>query len=145
MTVKTPAAPPLPAELETLLRRLRLPYGLGSASTARWGDPMATSGEKTCPPVGRTDDRQWGEPMAVDTPDLLGAIEAPLRPNMADFQVVAYLGAETGGPKFVRNLRHSTGVLARRGARVAKPFAMFSRRVVRRHAASLLAPATCVI
>jgi hypothetical protein len=26
MTVKTPAAPPLPTELDTLLRRLRMPY-----------------------------------------------------------------------------------------------------------------------
>ena len=33
----------------------------GSATTARWGDPMATSGEKTCPPAGRTDGRHWGE------------------------------------------------------------------------------------
>jgi hypothetical protein len=36
-------------------------YGLGFATTARWGEPMATSGETTCPPLGRTDGRRWGE------------------------------------------------------------------------------------
>jgi hypothetical protein len=25
------------------------------------GEPMATSGEKTCPPEGRTDGRHWGK------------------------------------------------------------------------------------
>jgi hypothetical protein len=28
---------------------------------ARWADPMATGGEKTCPPVGRSHGRRWGE------------------------------------------------------------------------------------
>lgn len=43
MTVKTPAAPPLPAELERLLRRLRLPYVrkaapevIATARSQRW-------------------------------------------------------------------------------------------------------------
>ena len=43
MTVKTPAAPPLPAELESLLRRLRLPYVrkaapevIATATSQRW-------------------------------------------------------------------------------------------------------------
>src|SRR6201987_3219748 len=45
MTVKTPAAPPLPEELERLLRRLRLPYVrraapevIATAASQRW-DP----------------------------------------------------------------------------------------------------------
>ncbi len=29
MTVKTPAAPPIPDELDRLLRRLRMPYSAG--------------------------------------------------------------------------------------------------------------------
>jgi DNA replication protein DnaC len=44
MTVKTPPAPPLPDELETLLRRLRLPYVrkaapevIANATAQRWG------------------------------------------------------------------------------------------------------------
>ncbi len=43
MTVKTPAAPPLPAELDTLLRRLRMPYVrktapevIATATSQRW-------------------------------------------------------------------------------------------------------------
>jgi DNA replication protein DnaC len=43
MTVKTPAAPPLPDELEALLRRLRLPYVrkaapdvIANATSQRW-------------------------------------------------------------------------------------------------------------
>ena len=43
MTVKTPAAPPLPAELERLLHRLRLPYVrraapdvIATATSQRW-------------------------------------------------------------------------------------------------------------
>jgi len=43
MTVQTPAAPPLPAELETLLRRLRMPYVrkaapdvIATATAQRW-------------------------------------------------------------------------------------------------------------
>ena len=40
---------------------LASPYGLGFATTARWGEPMATSGERRCPPVGRSDGRSWGE------------------------------------------------------------------------------------
>ena len=45
-------------------RRSTSPYGLGSATTGalpKRGEPMATSGEKTCPPVGRFDGRRWGE------------------------------------------------------------------------------------
>jgi hypothetical protein len=33
MTVTTPAAPPLPAELDALLRRLRMPYVRRAART----------------------------------------------------------------------------------------------------------------
>ena len=43
MTVKTPPSPPLPAELERLLRRLRLPYVrraapevIATAASQRW-------------------------------------------------------------------------------------------------------------
>ena len=43
MTVKTPEAPPLPADVETLLRRLRMPYirqaapdVLATATSQRW-------------------------------------------------------------------------------------------------------------
>jgi hypothetical protein len=39
---------------------LASPYGLGFAT------PMTTSGETTCPPLGRTYGRSWGNPMAVD-------------------------------------------------------------------------------
>ena len=41
-------------------RRSASPYGLGSATTdalPKRGEPMATSGEKSCPPVGRFDGR----------------------------------------------------------------------------------------
>jgi hypothetical protein len=58
MTVTTPAAPPLPAELDTLLRRLRMPYVrkaapevIATATSQRWAAIARPGSSSRIPPT----------------------------------------------------------------------------------------------
>ena len=49
------------AAVSTPLRPTASAPSRRAANPTPWGEPMATSGEKRWPPVGRTDGRTWGE------------------------------------------------------------------------------------